>query len=118
MAYTTAEHFSTTHGGFEAIEMFQTLLNTKIDVCRHGKKYKRHFTIIELAEKIQLSPAQTCRLRNGLFDIQYIAKTGTKEFVQNQINYLNREIKQRESFVENQKRLQFIPGRTNEQNRA
>jgi hypothetical protein len=118
VSYATAEHFAKTHGGFIAIKRFQELLNVKVDCFVRGKKGKRHLSLIEIAEKIQLSPSQVCRLRNGLFEQQWVTRRGTQEYVEQEIRHFEGLVKEREDFVEEQKKLQFIPGRVDEQNRA
>jgi len=118
MGYAMAEHFRQTHGGSMAIDQFLKLLNTKVDCYSKGKKSKRHLTLREISGRLKLSPAQVCRLRNGMFEIQWVVQIGTKQCIEDEIHFLNREIKQREDFIKEQDKLKFIPGMLNEPNCA
>ena len=119
MGYLIAEHFAKVHGGFEAIKYFQDLLNLKIEVTVKGKRVKRHLTIIEISERLSahtghLSPAQVCRLRSALFEPVWVNKYGTEKYVRGQAEHLRGLAKEREDFIEEQRKFQFILGKRNE----
>ena len=118
MSYTTAENFRQSHGGSIAIKQFLLLLNTKVESFRHGKRHRRNLTLKEIAARMNLSASQVCRLRNGMFELQWVNQKGTQACIESEIQYLEREVRERVDFVEEQRKLQFIPGRINEQSRA
>ena len=118
MGYAVAENFRRTHGGGIAIENFLKLLNAKIEYASHGKRKKRRLTLREISEKMGLSPSQVCRLKRGMFELQYVNQVGTQECLNNEKRFYERKVEQLDNFIEEQKKLQFIPGRVNESHRA
>jgi len=98
MSFMTAENFSRNHGGFQALETFQKMLNTGRSLNCIGKFFG-------------FSSVQACRLTKQLFDIVYVPKQGTIQYLEFQKSCLQREINSREDFiVENNRYLKFIPG--------
>jgi hypothetical protein len=101
MSFTVAENFSRRHGGFSALETFLKLLNSGNSLDHIGKYFG-------------FSGVQASRLTKELFDVVYVPKQGTIQYLEFQKHCLQREIAQRDELIQCSARyLQYVPGEKN-----
>jgi len=99
MSFTSAENFARRHGGVVAIEQFCKLLNNGESLETIGQIF--HFSTV-----------QASRVAKNLFDVVYVPKRGTIEYIEFQKQYLQRELNEREEFIQNSAQfLQYLPGK-------
>ena len=94
MSFSSAEHFSKVHGGFEGLLKLTELINSGRDL--HSISLQLH-----------LSSSQICRLREKLFEQVWQPKRGLIEYIEFQKHCLEREAIRRDDFIKEKTTLKF-----------
>ena len=105
MPFSIAEHFAKAHGGFDGLLKLTELINSDN-------------SLDDIADKLHLSAAQICRLREKLFDRVWTPKRGLLEYIEFQRHCLEREIARRDEYIKQEEKLRFVQGGLDGQHRS